>query len=154
MAGRVNEHVRSLEAEVSVLKQLDHPNIVRYLVRACACVCRAVLRARTCAACVCMCVGAAAYEGGPGWGPALASSRPPEARRQPLSDHANSAPLTMRWRHRPRPSRVPALCPQQAPGEKEKEINDCKLIVQNIVYGMKTLLFSILYCTRVVGHSS
>jgi hypothetical protein len=38
----------------------------------------------------------------------------------------------------------------QAPGEKEKEVNDCKLIVQNIVYGMKTLLFSILYCTRMV----
>lgn len=36
----------------------------------------------------------------------------------------------------------------QGPGEKEKEINDCKLIVQNIVFGAKTLLFSILYCTR------
>lgn len=36
----------------------------------------------------------------------------------------------------------------QGQGEKEKEINDCKLIVQNIVYGTKTLLFSILYCTR------
>jgi len=39
-------------------------------------------------------------------------------------------------------------CCLQGPGEKEKEINDCKLIVQNIVYGTKTLLFSILYCTR------
>jgi serine/threonine protein kinase len=30
--GRVNEQVVSLEKEVAVLKQLDHPNIVRYLV--------------------------------------------------------------------------------------------------------------------------
>jgi hypothetical protein len=30
-------------------------------------------------------------------------------------------------------------------------VGDCKLVVQNIVYGMKTLLFSILYCTRMVG---
>lgn len=36
----------------------------------------------------------------------------------------------------------------QGTGEKEKELSDCKLIVQNIVYGAKTLLFSILYCTR------
>lgn len=34
MAGRVDEHVKGLEAEVNVLKHLDHPNIVRYLVRA------------------------------------------------------------------------------------------------------------------------
>jgi mitogen-activated protein kinase kinase kinase ANP1 len=27
----VAEHVRALEAEVAVLRQLDHPNIVRYL---------------------------------------------------------------------------------------------------------------------------
>ena len=33
VAGRVVEHVQSLEAEVNVLKHLDHPNIVRYLVR-------------------------------------------------------------------------------------------------------------------------
>ena len=32
--GRVVEHVKGLEAEVNVLKHLDHPNIVRYLVRA------------------------------------------------------------------------------------------------------------------------
>jgi hypothetical protein len=38
----------------------------------------------------------------------------------------------------------------QATGDKEKEINDCKLIVQNVIYGMKTLLFSILYCTRQI----
>ncbi|EIE26178.1 Pkinase-domain-containing protein [Coccomyxa subellipsoidea C-169] len=31
VAGRVVEHVQSLEAEVNVLKHLDHPNIVRYL---------------------------------------------------------------------------------------------------------------------------
>jgi hypothetical protein len=36
----------------------------------------------------------------------------------------------------------------QAQGDKEKEIGDCKLIIQNIVYGAKTMLFSILYCTR------
>jgi hypothetical protein len=41
------------------------------------------------------------------------------------------------------------LCvPPQGQGDREKEISDCKLIVQNIVYGTKTLLFSILYCTR------
>ena len=34
VAGRVVEHVAGLEAEVNVLKHLDHPNIVRYLVRA------------------------------------------------------------------------------------------------------------------------
>jgi hypothetical protein len=34
VAGRVAEHVKGLEAEVNVLKHLDHPNIVRYLVRA------------------------------------------------------------------------------------------------------------------------
>ena len=33
MAGRVREHVEGLEAEVNVLRCLDHPNIVRYLVR-------------------------------------------------------------------------------------------------------------------------
>ena len=33
VAGRVVEHVKGLEAEVNVLKHLDHPNIVRYLVR-------------------------------------------------------------------------------------------------------------------------
>lgn len=33
MAGRVKEHVEGLEAEVNVLRRLDHPNIVRYLVR-------------------------------------------------------------------------------------------------------------------------
>lgn len=38
--------------------------------------------------------------------------------------------------------------PAQGQGDREKEISDCKLIVQNIVYGTKTLLFSILYCTR------
>lgn len=32
LVGRVNEQVVSLEKEVAVLKQLDHPNIVRYLV--------------------------------------------------------------------------------------------------------------------------
>lgn len=32
VAGRVVEHVKGLEAEVNVLKHLDHPNIVRYLV--------------------------------------------------------------------------------------------------------------------------
>ena len=36
VAGRVVEHVQSLEAEVNVLKHLDHPNIVRYLVRSSA----------------------------------------------------------------------------------------------------------------------
>jgi hypothetical protein len=46
--------------------------------------------------------------------------------------------------------RSPCAQPQ-VPGEKEKEVNDCKTIVQNMVYGMKTLLFSILYCTRMVG---
>jgi len=33
VAGRVREHVEGLEAEVNVLRCLDHPNIVRYLVR-------------------------------------------------------------------------------------------------------------------------
>lgn len=32
LVGRVNEQVVSLEKEVAVLKQLNHPNIVRYLV--------------------------------------------------------------------------------------------------------------------------
>lgn len=32
VAGRVVEHVRLLEQELDVLKHLDHPNIVRYLV--------------------------------------------------------------------------------------------------------------------------
>ena len=32
VAGRVREHVEGLEAEVNVLRRLDHPNIVRYLV--------------------------------------------------------------------------------------------------------------------------
>jgi hypothetical protein len=44
---------------------------------------------------------------------------------------------------------APPPCPlAQGQGDREKEISDCKLIVQNIVYGTKTLLFSILYCTR------
>ncbi len=34
MAGRVAVHVAGLEDELGLLKQLDHPNIVRYLVRA------------------------------------------------------------------------------------------------------------------------
>ena len=33
VAGRVAQHVRDLEKEVDVLRQLDHDNIVRYLVR-------------------------------------------------------------------------------------------------------------------------
>ncbi len=33
MAGRVAVHVAGLEDELGLLKQLDHPNIVRYLVR-------------------------------------------------------------------------------------------------------------------------
>ena len=33
VAGRVREHLEGLEAEVNVLRCLDHPNIVRYLVR-------------------------------------------------------------------------------------------------------------------------
>ena len=33
VAGRVREHLNGLEAEVNVLRRLDHPNIVRYLVR-------------------------------------------------------------------------------------------------------------------------
>ncbi|KAF6251281.1 hypothetical protein COO60DRAFT_653254 [Scenedesmus sp. NREL 46B-D3] len=36
----------------------------------------------------------------------------------------------------------------QGPGEKEKEIDACKLILQNIMFGANTLLLSILYCTR------
>eukprot|EP00879_Flechtneria_rotunda_P005042 GHRR01005319.1.p1 GENE.GHRR01005319.1~~GHRR01005319.1.p1 ORF type:complete len:3477 (+),score=1416.33 GHRR01005319.1:1112-11542(+) len=36
----------------------------------------------------------------------------------------------------------------QAPGEREKEMNDCKLVLQNVVYGAKTVLFSIGYCLR------
>ena len=32
VAGRVKEHVEGLEAEVTMLRHLDHPNIVRYLV--------------------------------------------------------------------------------------------------------------------------
>lgn len=31
LKGRVTEHVRALEAEVAVLLQLNHRNIVRYL---------------------------------------------------------------------------------------------------------------------------
>lgn len=38
-----------------------------------------------------------------------------------------------------------------APGDKEREVGDCRQVVQNVVYGMKTLVFSILYCTRMVG---
>ena len=34
VAGRVAAHVAGLEDELGLLKQLDHPNIVRYLVRA------------------------------------------------------------------------------------------------------------------------
>ena len=34
VAGRVAVHVAGLEDELGLLKQLDHPNIVRYLVRA------------------------------------------------------------------------------------------------------------------------
>ena len=37
VAGRVAQHVRELEKEVDVLKQLQHPNIVRYLVSALRC---------------------------------------------------------------------------------------------------------------------
>lgn len=33
VAGRVAAHVADLEDELALLKQLDHPNIVRYLVR-------------------------------------------------------------------------------------------------------------------------
>lgn len=33
VAGRVAAHVAGLEDELDLLKQLDHPNIVRYLVR-------------------------------------------------------------------------------------------------------------------------
>ena len=33
VAGRVAAHVADLEDELGLLKQLDHPNIVRYLVR-------------------------------------------------------------------------------------------------------------------------
>lgn len=32
VAGRVNEHLQQLEEEVKVLQQLNHTNIVRYLV--------------------------------------------------------------------------------------------------------------------------
>ena len=32
VAGRVAAHVADLEDELALLKQLDHPNIVRYLV--------------------------------------------------------------------------------------------------------------------------
>lgn len=28
---------------------------------------------------------------------------------------------------------------------------DCKLITQNLIFGMKTIVFSILYCTRHVS---
>ena len=34
VAGRVAVHVAGLEDELGLLKQLDHPNIVRYLVSA------------------------------------------------------------------------------------------------------------------------
>ena len=33
VAGRVAAHVAGLEDELGLLRQLDHPNIVRYLVR-------------------------------------------------------------------------------------------------------------------------
>ena len=33
VAGRVKEHLEVLEAEVTMLRDLNHPNIVRYLVR-------------------------------------------------------------------------------------------------------------------------
>ncbi len=39
MAGRVAVHVAGLEDELGLLKQLDHPNIVRYLVSASALSC-------------------------------------------------------------------------------------------------------------------
>jgi len=35
-------------------------------------------------------------------------------------------------------------------GEKEKELADFRVVLQNSIYGMKTLLFSILYCSRQV----
>ena len=37
VAGKVAAHVAGLEDEVNVLKRLDHPNIVRYLVSENAC---------------------------------------------------------------------------------------------------------------------
>ena len=43
VAGRVVEFFKGLEAEVNMLKHLDHPNIVRYLVRACVVVCAVCL---------------------------------------------------------------------------------------------------------------
>ncbi len=41
VAGRVKEHVETLEAEVTMLRDLNHPNIVRYLVRRLRC-CRSM----------------------------------------------------------------------------------------------------------------
>lgn len=45
------------------------------------------------------------------------------------------------------PSELSTLC-LQGLGEREREVHDSKLIFQNIVVGAKSLLFSILFCTR------